>query len=148
MKIALGADHAGFDTKQKLLKQLAAEGYEVSDYGTDSDEASDYPDYANKVAEAVASGKVDRGVLACGSGLGMCIAANKVKGVRAVTPWNMEVAKLAAQHNWANVICVPSRFVAEAEIKNIVLAWLATPFETGGRHERRVKKIGKIEANL
>lgn len=145
LKIALGADHAGFLVKEELFKYLSAKGYGVVDLGTHSEESTDYPDYALLVAKAVASGRCDRGILACGSGLGMCIAANKVKGIRAVTPWSVPVAKLAAEHNWANVVCVPSRFVSISSIKKIVGAWLATPFDKSGRHERRVKKIRKME---
>lgn len=146
MKIALGADHAGFSVKKELFASLAEEGYKVIDLGTYSEDASDYPDYASRVAKAVASGRCDRGILACGSGAGMCIAANKVKGIRASTPWTIKTAKLAAQHNWVNVMCVPSRFLAVPTIKKIVRAWLNTPYDKGGRHERRVGKIGKIEA--
>ena len=146
MKIALGADHAGFSTKKEIFAQLAMDGYKVIDLGTYSEDASDYPDFASRVGKAVASGRCDRGILFCGSGLGMCIAANKIKGVRAATPWSIKTAKLAAQHNWANVLCVPSRFLAMPSVKKIVRAWLLTPFEKGGRHERRVEKIGKLEA--
>jgi ribose 5-phosphate isomerase B len=146
MKIALGADHAGYAVKKELFQTLTDEGYKVIDYGTHSEDASDYPDYANRVAKAVAGGRCDRGILACGSGLGMCITANKVKGVRAATPWSITSAKLSAQHNWTNVLCVPARFVSSLNIKKMMRAWLNTPYERGGRHERRVKKIEKIES--
>lgn len=146
MKIALGADHAGVDVKQALIEVLTKHGCDVVDFGTHSEESVDYPDFALLVAKAVSSGRCDRGILACGTGLGMAMAANKVKGIRAGSVWSVPVAKLAAEHNWCNVLCVPSRFVSLNEIKKIVAAWLNTPFNKGGRHERRVKKILKIEA--
>lgn len=146
MKIALGADHAGFEAKTKMAKYLSTLGYTIVDVGAFTEEPSDYPDYSFQVAKAVASGRCDRGLLFCGSGIGMCIAANKVKGIRAATPWSVETAKLSAQHNWANVLCVPARFLTLAMLKKVIKAWLDTPFETGGRHERRVKKIQKIES--
>ena len=145
-RIALGADHAGFNVKTELFQQLTQEGYKVIDMGSHTEMPSDYPEYAYRVSKAVASGRCDRGILACGSGAGMCIAANKVKGIRAATPWSVATAKLAAEHNWANVLCVPTRFMSAAKIKRIIQAWLNTPFDKGGRHERRVKKILKIEA--
>lgn len=148
LKIAIGADHAGFSVKEKLRAQLTQAGHKVVDMGTFSEESTDYPDYASLVGRAVAKGKSDRGILACGTGLGMCIAANKVKGVRAVTPWSVEVAKLAAEHNWANVICVPSRFLSVSSIKKIVKTWLNTPNDLSERHNRRLKKIRKIESKL
>ena len=148
MKIALGGDHAGFAVKKELLNQLAADGFKVIDFGTHSEESVDYPDFAARVGKAVSSGRCDRGILACGSGLGMCIAANKINGIRAATPWTIKTAKLSAQHNWANVICVPSRFLSFPTIKKIVYAWLETPFEKAGRHERRVEKILKLEPKL
>jgi ribose 5-phosphate isomerase B len=148
MKIALGADHAGFGAKKELVSQLTADGYKVIDFGTHSEESCDYPEFAYRVAKAVASGRCDRGILACGSGLGMEIAANKVAGVRAATPWSISTAKLASQHNWVNVLCVPSRFLSTVNIKKMTRAWLNTPYEKGGRHERRVKKILKIESKV
>ena len=146
LRVALGADHAGYAVKKELMNQLTTEGYKVIDMGTHTEEPSDYPKFAYRVAKAVVSGRCDRGVLACGSGLGMEIAANKVKGVRAAAPWSISAAKLASQHNWCNVLCVPSRFLSVNTIKKMVKTWLNTPFEKGGRHERRVKKILKIEA--
>jgi ribose 5-phosphate isomerase B len=145
LRIALGADHAGFATKAELFRELTDQGYKVIDFGTHSEESCDYPDFAVRVGKAVASGRCDRGILACGSGIGMAITANKVKGVRAATPWSVKVARLSAQHNSCNVLCVAGRFSTLPSIKRIVRAWLATPFE-GGRHQRRIEKIRKIEA--
>ena len=147
LKIAIGSDHAGFQTKQMLAEFLEKSGFDVVDFGTHSEERADYPDYAKRVAKAVAAGKCDKGVLACGTGIGMSITANKVKGIRAAAPWSVATAKLASEHNWANVLCVPSRFVSGSGIKKIVMAWLKTPPETGGRHERRIKKIRDLELN-
>lgn len=146
MKIALGADHAGVKVKQALVEVLTKHGCDVVDFGTHTEESVDYPDYAVLVGKAVSSGRADRGVLACGTGLGMAMAANKVKGIRAGSVWSVPVAKLAAEHNWCNVLCVPARFLSLKVIKKIVEAWLKTPFNRDGRHERRVKKILKIES--
>ncbi len=143
-KIGLAADHAGFEEKEKVKKTLDELGIEYVDLGTTSAESVDYPDYAKKVAEGVASGEYDQGVLVCGSGTGMAIAANKVKGVRAAVAWSPEIASLARQHNDANILSLPARFVPEAEAANIVRAFFAADFE-GGRHERRVDKIRELE---
>ncbi|MEO7659722.1 MAG: ribose 5-phosphate isomerase B [Pyrinomonadaceae bacterium] len=140
MKIALASDHAGFDEKEKVKKTLDAIGIEYTDMGTNSSESVDYPDFARKVGEAVAAGEVDQGLLVCGSGTGMAIAANKVPGVRAAVAWNEEIARLARQHNDANVLSLPARFSSPDEITKIVKAFFSTDFE-GGRHERRVEKI-------
>ncbi len=144
MKIALAADHAGFEDKEKLKKTLDEMGVAYDDMGTFSCDSVDYPDYARKVGEAVAGGEYERGVLLCGSGTGMAIAANKVPGVRAAVAWNEDIAKLSRQHNDANVLALPARFVPQDEINKIVKAWFAADFE-GGRHERRVEKIEQIE---
>lgn len=144
MKIALAADHAGFEEKEKLKKTLEEMGVAYDDMGTDSCDSVDYPDYARKVGEAVAGGKYDRGLLLCGSGTGMAIAANKVQGVRAAVAWNEDIAKLSRQHNDANVLSIPARFISQDEVNKIVKAWFSADFE-GGRHERRVEKIEKIE---
>jgi ribose 5-phosphate isomerase B len=140
MKIALAADHAGYEAKEKLKKTLDELGAEYTDMGTNSADSVDYPDYARKVGEAVAGGEFDRGILVCGSGTGMAIAANKVHGVRAAVAWNEEIARLSRQHNNANVLSLAARFTPAEEEANIVKAWLQTDFE-GGRHERRVEKI-------
>lgn len=139
-KIAIAADHAGFDEKEKLKATLDEIGVEYDDMGTTSSDSVDYPDYARKVAEAVASGEYDQGLLVCGSGTGMAIAANKVKGVRAAVAWNEEIARLARQHNNANVLSIAARFTPDEEVKKIVKAWFGADFE-GGRHERRVDKL-------
>jgi ribose 5-phosphate isomerase B len=144
MKIAIGADHAGFDEKEKVKAMLDKIGVEYNDMGTDSDASVDYPDFARKVGEAVADGEYDRGILVCGSGTGMAIAANKVPGIRAAVAWNEEIAKLSRQHNNANVLSLAARFIPDEEQEKIVKAWLTTDFE-GGRHERRVEKIEQIE---
>ncbi len=144
MKIAIGADHAGFEEKESIKPTLDALGIEYIDMGTTSVESVDYPDYARKVAEAVASGEVDQGLLMCGSGTGMAISANKVKGVRAAVAWNEDIARLARQHNNANVLALPARFASKDEMANIVKAFFTTGFE-GGRHAPRVDKISQIE---
>ena len=144
MKIAIAADHAGFEEKEKLKSTLDSFGVEYADLGTDSPESVDYPDFARKVAEGVADGRFERGILLCGSGTGMAIAANKVPGIRAAVAWNEEIARLSREHNNANVLALAARFTADHEIKNIVKAWLDTGFD-GGRHERRLEKITEIE---
>lgn len=144
MKIALAADHAGFEEKEKLKSELDSLGVEYTDMGTDSDASVDYPDFARKVAEAVAKGDYERGILLCGSGAGMAIAANKVPGIRSAVAWNEEIARLSREHNNTNVLALAARFTADYEIKNIVKAWLDAEFDAG-RHERRIEKITKIE---
>ncbi|MGB7202082.1 MAG: ribose 5-phosphate isomerase B [Pyrinomonadaceae bacterium] len=140
MKIALAADHAGFEEKEKIKKTLDELGVEYTDMGTNSPDSVDYPDFAHKVGEAVASGEVDQGMLFCGSGTGMAIAANKVHGVRAAVAWNADIARLAREHNNANVLALAARFTPPEAMDKIVRAWFAADFE-GGRHERRVDKI-------
>lgn len=139
-KIALAADHAGYEEKEKLKRTLDQMGVAYDDMGTDSSESVDYPDYARKVADAVARGDYEQGILVCGSGTGMAIAANRVHGVRAAVAWNEEIARLARQHNNANVLSIAARFTPDDEVKKIVKAWFDADFE-GGRHERRVEKI-------
>jgi ribose 5-phosphate isomerase B len=143
-KIALGADHAGFEEKEKLKKTLDEMGVGYDDMGTTSTDSVDYPDYAKKVAEAVSKGEYEQGLLVCGSGTGMAIAANKVPGVRAAVAWNEDIARLARQHNNANVLSLAARFTPDDEIKKIVKAWFEADFE-GGRHARRVDEISQIE---
>ena len=147
MKIAIAADHAGYQEKEQLKPLLTELGIEFEDLGTVSPESVDYPDYARKVAEKVARGEVDQGLLVCGSGTGMAIAANKVPGVRAAVAWNEEVARLAREHNDANVLTLAARCTPFEEITNIVRAWFAAKFD-GGRHSRRVDKIREIEKEL
>jgi ribose 5-phosphate isomerase B len=144
MKIALASDHAGFSTKEELKPLLTQLGIEFTDLGTNSEASVDYPDYAKKVGEEVARGEVDQGVLVCGSGTGMAITANKVPGVRAAVAWSEEIARLARQHNDANVLAIGSRTTPEGEIPKIVRAWFETAFE-GGRHADRVNKINALE---
>jgi ribose 5-phosphate isomerase B len=139
-RIPIGADHAGFPLKQKLVDELKKLGYEPIDVGTNSLDSTDYPDYAHPVAQQVEAGSAKRGVLLCGTGLGMSYAANRHHGVRAAVAWTPEIAQLARQHNDANVLVLPARFVSEDEGVAILKAWLDTPFE-GGRHSRRVAKI-------
>jgi len=143
-KIALAADHAGFEEKEKLKSALTDLGIDFVDMGTNSPDSVDYPDYALKVGRAVAKGEFDQGVLVCGSGTGMAIAANKVHGVRAAVAWSPDIARLAREHNNANVLSIPARFIGDDQAKEILKAWFAAEFE-GGRHERRVEKIEEAE---
>ncbi len=143
-KIALAADHAGYEEKEKIKRTLDDLGVEYVDMGTDSCESVDYPDYARKVAEAVSKGEFDQGLLVCGSGTGMAIAANKVKGVRAAVAWNEDIARLAREHNDANVLSLPARFMSDEEAAKVVRAWFSSDFE-GGRHQKRVEKIIELE---
>ena len=144
MKIAIAADHAGYQEKEQLKPLLTELGIQFEDLGTVSPESVDYPDYARKVAEKVARGEADQGLLVCGSGTGMAIAANKVPGVRAAVAWNEEVARLAREHNDANVLSLAARCTPFEEITKIVRAWFGAKFD-GGRHSRRVDKIRDIE---
>ncbi|HKP70731.1 MAG TPA: ribose 5-phosphate isomerase B [Pyrinomonadaceae bacterium] len=143
-KIAIGADHAGFEEKEKIKRTLDGLGVEYVDMGTTSTDSVDYPDYAKKVAEAVAHGDVEQGLLVCGSGTGMAIAANKVKGARAAVAWNPDIARLAREHNDANILSLPARFMSDEEAANVLKAWFDASFE-GGRHAKRVDKIKEIE---
>jgi ribose 5-phosphate isomerase B len=140
MKIALASDHAGFDEKESIKRTLDEIGVEYEDMGTVSADSVDYPDYARKVADAVAKGEYEQGLLICGSGTGMAIAANKVRGVRAAVAWRPDIARLAREHNNANVLALPARFTSDDEAAEIVKAWFSATFE-GGRHEGRVAKI-------
>jgi ribose 5-phosphate isomerase B len=144
MKIAIASDHAGYEEKERLKPLLNELGIQYEDLGTVSEESVDYPDYARKVGEEVSQGKVDQGLLVCGSGTGMAIAANKVPGVRAAVAWNEEIATLAREHNDANVLSLGARVTPTEELPKIVRAWFAAKFD-GGRHERRVQKIREIE---
>ncbi len=144
MKIAIGADHAGYELKEKIKQWLAQQGIEVRDEGTVSNESVDYPDFARKVGEEVAGKQVDRGVLVCGSGIGMAIAANKVPGVRAANVTTEYEAQMSREHNDANVLALGARILKDDQAFAIVDKWLHTPF-AGGRHQRRVDKIMQIE---
>ena len=139
-KILIASDHAGFELKQKLARALSDRGFDVQDLGAKSAESTDYADYAHPVAEQIEHGEVKRGVLMCGTGLGMSYAANRHPHVRAAIAWTPEIARLAREHNDANVLVLPARFVTEAQATEILDTWLATPFE-GGRHARRIQKV-------
>ena len=142
-KIFIGADHAGFDLKQKLVLELKKLGYEPVDVGPKTlDPADDFPDFAKPVAKAISNGEVQRGILTCGTGLGMSYTANRFPKVRAAVAWSPEVAEMSRKHNDANVLVLPARFVSEEEGLAILHKWLETNFE-GGRHQRRVEKIEK-----
>jgi ribose 5-phosphate isomerase B len=140
LRVAIGSDHAGFQYKRILVELLRDMGHEVKDFGTDSEEAVDYPDYIRPVAKAVAEGTFERGIVLGGSGNGEAIVANKVKGVRCALCWDVTTARLARQHNDANVVSVGQRVVALEEAKDLVLVFLSTDFD-GGRHARRIAKI-------
>jgi len=139
-KIAIGADHAGFELKEKVTEYLKRSGFEYKDYGTYSSESADYPDFAHPVALAVENKESDLGILICGSGNGVAITANKHQGIRAAICWLEELASLARQHNDANVLCLPARYISADLAMKIIDKFLNSSFE-GGRHERRVKKI-------
>lgn len=143
LKIAIGSDHAGFKLKEKVKKYLLTKGFSVKDYGCYSEERADYPDYAHPLSQAVANNEFEFGVLVCGSGNGINMAANKHKGIRAALCWKQELAELARQHNNANVLSLPARFIEEEEAIKCVETFVNTPFE-GGRHAERVNKISNI----
>lgn len=138
--IAIGSDHAGFEYKEDLISFLEAKGLPFHDFGTHTSESVDYPDFAHPVAYAVEHGEASVGILLCGSGNGVAITANKHQGVRAALCWGEEITKLSREHNNANVICIPARFVREGDAEKMVDIFLKTPYD-GGRHERRVEKI-------
>ncbi len=138
--VGMAADHAGYALKEELKSLLEEKGYKVRDFGTFSDESMDYPDVAHPLAKAVADGEVDFGVAMCGSGNGISMTLNKHKGVRAALCWEPELARLAREHNDANVLSLPARFISTAMAKEILKAYLSASFE-GGRHKRRVEKI-------
>ena len=140
MKIAIGGDHAGFEYKAELIKYLTANGFEVKDFGPFSAESCDYPDFAHPLAVSVEKGENTFGLLICGSANGVAMTANKHQGIRAAIVWKNELAALARQHNDANVICLPARFISLDEAKEFALTFLNTAFE-GGRHQKRVDKI-------
>lgn len=147
MNIAMGCDHRGRMAVDELLPFLRADGHEVMDVADGDDGPCDYPDRAWKVANLVADGEVDRGILVCGTGIGMCIAANKVKGVRAALALDELSAELSRSHNDANILCMSGDLLGQTLVRRIVEAWMATPFE-GGRHARRVEKIGMIDQGV
>jgi ribose 5-phosphate isomerase B len=139
-KIAIGADHAGFELKEKVREWLTRSGFEYKDYGTYSSESADYPDFAHPVASAVEDKQFDLGILICGSGNGVAITANKHQDIRAALCWTEDLASLARQHNDANILCLPSRYINSDLAMKIIDKFLNSSFE-GGRHDRRVKKI-------
>ncbi|HEX2327768.1 MAG TPA: ribose 5-phosphate isomerase B [Candidatus Angelobacter sp.] len=144
MKIALGADHAGYELKNQIKAYLAAKGMDTVDLGTNSGESVDYPDYAQAVAERVSQEQADLGILVCGSGIGMAISANKISGIRAANVSSEYEAQMCREHNNANVLALGARILSAEQAKAIVDKWLATGF-AGGRHERRVEKIAALE---
>jgi ribose 5-phosphate isomerase B len=141
--IAIGSDHAGFDYKVEIVKWLTEKGFQVNDKGVDENKSVDYPDYAHPVADAVENGEVAFGILLCGSANGVCITANKHQGIRAGLSFEPEVAKLIRQHNDANIIGIPARFVSLDVAKQMIGLFIETPFE-GGRHQTRVNKIACV----
>jgi ribose 5-phosphate isomerase B len=145
MKIAIGSDHRGYKAKQRILPVLQQLGHEVVNVGTHGDESVDYPDFAFPVALAVREGRAERGILICGTGIGMCIAANKVPGVRAAPCHDAITAEMSRRHNDANILCLSADLLGEDLIDRMVRTWLDTPFESG-RHARRVEKILRFEA--
>ena len=140
MEIAIANDHAGYELKIHLSNYLKAQGYKVIDMGTNSADSVDYPDFAHALATAIEKGIINIGILVCGSGNGVCMAANKHENVRAALAWNIEIAHLAKQHNNANILCLPGRFISNQEAEAITSAFINSEFE-GGRHQKRIDKI-------
>lgn len=140
MKIAIGGDHAGFQYKERIIKHLKEGGHEIRDFGPQTNDSVDYPDHVHPLASSIASEDFELGILICGSGNGVAMTANKHENVRAALCWNTELAALARQHNNANIICLPARFIAYEYAESLVDTFIKTAFE-GGRHERRVNKI-------
>ena len=140
LKIAIGNDHAGYEMKMTILKWLEEQGCQIQNFGTDSSESVDYPDYVHPVATAVENGEFRFGILVCGSGQGVSFTANKHQGIRAALCWKPEIAKLAREHNNANILCLPGRFISDEEGIEILKDFLETKFE-GGRHQNRISKV-------
>ena len=147
MRIAVGTDHRGFAIRAKVVELVNRLGHEVDDVGTFTPDAVDYPDVAAAVAERVGRGEVERGILVCGTGLGMCIAANKFRGVRATPCYDDLTAEMSRRHNDSNILCLSADLLGERLIDRMIELWLSTPFE-GGRHARRVEKIGELEQQV
>lgn len=143
LRLGIGSDHAGFELKESILALLKEKGFSVKNFGTYTADSVDYPDFVHPLATEVQENKLDFGIVICGSGQGVCMTANKYPGVRAALSWNNEIASLTRQHNDANVICLPARFVSNELAQEMTLTFLATPFE-GGRHQRRVEKISHL----
>lgn len=146
MNIAVASDHRGFNLKARIIDKLANLGHEAVDLGPDIEESVDYPDFAIKVSEAVAQGKFDRGILICGTGMGMCIAANKFQGIRATACHDEVTAEMSRRHNDANVLCLSAELLGEQLVDRMIDIWMQTEFE-GGRHARRLQKISDFEAS-
>ncbi|OIO25392.1 ribose 5-phosphate isomerase B [Candidatus Micrarchaeota archaeon CG1_02_55_22] len=144
MKVFLGADHGGFQTKELLKAELSEQGFDVVDLGTTSEESVDYPDFAAKVAKSVVTEQGSRGILVCGSGIGMCIAANKVAGISAALVYSDDVARLSREHNDSNVACFGGRTQKPQDVLRMALLWLGTDFSGEARHKRRLAKIAKL----
>ena len=144
--ILIASDHAGYQLKERLESWLRERGYTVNDLGTDSENSTDYADYAHPLAQQVSDGMAQRGVLLCGTGLGMSYVANRYPHVRAAVAWSPEIAELSRRHNDANVLALPARFLSEEQARQILERWLDTPFE-GGRHERRIEKIEREDVH-
>lgn len=140
MKIGIGGDHAGYEYKEELIKHLEDKGHDIKDFGPNSTDSVDYPDHVHPLADAIESKSLERGILICGSANGVAMTANKHTGIRAGLCWNTEVASLIRQHNDANIICIPARFVSLDDAKELVDTFFSTEFE-GGRHQNRVNKI-------
>ena len=141
MKIALGSDHGGFKLKEEIKKYLSKKNIGYKDFGTNSEESCDYPDYAFPAAEAVAKGEFDRGILICGSGVGVSIVANKVKGIRAVNAFSEDIARQSREHGDANVLALGGRYLSIEKALNIIDVWISTPFSNDERHLKRIRKI-------
>ena len=146
LRISIASDHRGVRTKRRLVQSLEQNGYSVSDHGTHTDDSCDYPDYACSVASDVSNGRADRGILICGSGIGMSIVANKFVGVRAASCYDEVLVEISRQHNDVNVLCLPGDLIGSRPVDAIVLKWLTTSFE-GGRHGVRIDKIARLEAD-
>ena len=144
MKIAIGADHRGFTTKEKIKEMLTAKGHEILDFGTNAPNGCDYPDLAYPTCRAIVEGNAELGILLCGSGIGMSISANKVRGIRAALCHDELTAEMSRRHNDANILCLPADLIGEELTRRIVEVWLRTTFESG-RHDRRVRKISEYE---
>ncbi|MEM9645395.1 MAG: ribose 5-phosphate isomerase B [Planctomycetota bacterium] len=144
MKVCLASDHRGYQVKSRLIQCLRQNGYEVIDEGTNSEDSVDYPDFAKTVASKISGCEADRGILICGTGIGMSIVANKYPGVRAASCYDEVLVEFSRRHNDVNVLCLPGDLIGERQIDELVLMWLRTEFE-GGRHENRLKKIHEIE---
>jgi ribose 5-phosphate isomerase B len=146
LKISIGSDHRGVHIKGRLIQALSAAGFSISDEGTDSEKTVDYPDYAQQVAKKVSNGDADRGILICGTGLGMSITANKFLGVRAASCYDEVMVEMSRRHNNVNVLCLPGDMIGDRPVDELVLMWLQTDFD-GGRHADRLKKIADIETS-